>query len=85
MILYILFGQRKERYEGEYAPEALEVCDEYTMDENPAWLGEKKAEYEKDSSFVALEVVEVDMGGKAQDAIRGRLVGRMTISATLSA
>jgi len=35
MILHCLFIQRKEQYEGQYAPELMSAIDEYTWDENP--------------------------------------------------
>lgn len=35
MTVFILFGQRKCDYEGQYAPEVLDVCDEFTRSENP--------------------------------------------------
>ena len=51
MKLHIIFGQRKCLYIGEHAAEALEIADEYTMDENPAWLAEKLAKHQKDKTF----------------------------------
>lgn len=65
MKLHIIFGQRKCRYEGEYAPEALDIADEYTMDENPAWLEERLAEHRKDDSFQSVEVLVVRVPDKA--------------------
>ncbi len=41
MKLYVLFGQRKCTYDGQYAPEALAIADEWTMDENPQYIGEE--------------------------------------------
>ena len=40
MDLHILFMQRKERFEGQFGPEALVCWDEYTRDENPDGFGE---------------------------------------------
>lgn len=57
--VHVLFGQRKCRYDGEYAPEALEICDEYMADENPDWIAEKKMEYEKSNEFSSLAVVPI--------------------------
>lgn len=42
MKLYILFGQRKCTYDGQYAPEALAIADEWTMDENPDYIENEK-------------------------------------------
>jgi len=61
MRLYILMGQRKCRYEGEYAPEALEVINEYGNDENPDFLIEKEAEYEATKEFESLAVIRVEV------------------------
>lgn len=57
MKLYILFGQRIERYPGEYAPEALEVMDEYGMEENPEYLDDKMQEFSKTEEFESLAIV----------------------------
>ena len=59
MKLYILFGHRKERYEGEFAPEALEIMDEYNCDDNPSWLSEKLKEYEQSGDFDLLKIMTV--------------------------
>lgn len=44
MKLHILVGQRHCSHPGQYAPEALAVADEYTMEEDPKWLEEIKME-----------------------------------------
>ena len=59
MKFHILIGQRKCSYPGQYAPEALEVADEYTMDENPEWMGEKREEFGMTDEFDALTVMVV--------------------------
>lgn len=38
MILKVLFIQRHESYEGQYAPEALCCIDEFSYEENPNWI-----------------------------------------------
>lgn len=40
MHLHVWFIQRKERYPGQYAPEARLVADEFTMEESPEYLSE---------------------------------------------
>jgi len=47
MTIFVLFGQRKEDYPGQFAPEALEVISCYGHEENPEFLEEKLAEYTK--------------------------------------
>ena len=59
--LHVIFGQRKESYTGEYAPEALDIADEICMEENPAYLAEKLAEHQKDESFEAVEVIRLEV------------------------
>lgn len=53
MNVRILFIQRKEGYEGEYAPEALLVDDEYTEDDNPKWF---QKEMEKNLKSIGEEL-----------------------------
>lgn len=65
MDFLILVGKRKERYEGEYLPEALEVIDANGNDENPDFLIERKAEAEASNEFDSLAVVRVRVLGDA--------------------
>lgn len=44
MKLYVLFGQRKETYEGQFAPEALDVIDEYSMEDNTEYMDKSLAQ-----------------------------------------
>ncbi len=64
MKIHILFGQRAERYEGEFAPEVLTARDEFTVEENPdGWeseLSSTKAVSGKDMVAMREVVVEVD-------------------------
>lgn len=59
MKLHILFGQRKNQYEGQHAPEALEIADEYTMSDNGGWLKDKHSCYEKTKEFSSLAIIVV--------------------------
>lgn len=65
MKLYVLFGQRKENYPGQYAPEALECIDEWGMEDNGAWIGDKKREFEATGEFESLVIVPLEMDGAA--------------------
>ena len=69
MKLYILFGHRFESYEGQYAPEALEVVDECTMDENSEWIYEKKKKYEETGDFDILKIMVVHIDNKTFDRL----------------
>ena len=63
MDFLILVGQRKQRYEGEYLPEALEVIDANGNNENPEFLINKRDEYERSKEFDSLAVVHVRVPG----------------------
>ena len=65
MDFLILVGQRKQRYEGEYLPEALEVIDANGNDENPDFLIDKRDEYERTEEFDSLAAVRVRVSGAA--------------------
>ena len=65
MDFLILVGQRKQRYEGEYLPEALEVIDANGNDENPDFLIDKRDEYERTEEFDSLAVVRIRVSGAA--------------------
>jgi hypothetical protein len=67
MKLHIIFGQRKCNYPGEYAPEALDIADEYTMDVNPEFLEIKLLEHRKDESFQSVQVLIVKVADQAID------------------
>ena len=82
MRLSILFGQRKEHYEGEYAPEALLVWDEYARDENPEDFDEalEKAKAEQGDGMQAFKVIDIEVD---QDKIRKLLVGAPVLQGTI--
>lgn len=71
MILKVIFGQRKERYEGEFAPEALDVVTEFGYEENPDWLNDKLERLRKElkEDFKRFEIVDVEVSMKAIQAI----------------
>lgn len=51
MDIYILMAQRKERYDGEYGPEALACMSEYEHSDNPEYLDEQKAKADESGEF----------------------------------
>ena len=69
MKIHVILAQRKCRYEGEYAPEALEVADEYAMDDNPDWFYNKLDEYRQDKSFQSVEAIIIKIPDNEIDAI----------------
>lgn len=80
MKLYVLFGQRKCSYEGEYAPEALSIADEWTMDENPQYMGQELDKYIKSKEFTSLEIIPVEV---SLQEIRERLLPPSPIKGTI--
>ncbi len=74
MKLLVLFGQRKESYDGEHAPEALACWTEYDAEGNPegweAAVAEGKKTYGSD--MITYRVIEVWVN---QAQIRDLLIG----------
>jgi hypothetical protein len=61
MKFHILIAQRKCRYQGEYAPEALEVIDEYAMDENPEWYNSQFQKHIDSGDFCVLKTMTISV------------------------
>lgn len=81
MKLFVLFVQRRESFPGEIGPEAVEICDEFTMDESPTWLEKERNAYlSKKSEFVAAEIVEISLSPMSVMLIQDRLTGRLQIT-----
>jgi hypothetical protein len=64
--VFILFGQRNQGYPGQYAPEALEIMDEFAYEENGVWLHDKLAELEKTKEFEGLRIIEINLGASVE-------------------
>lgn len=83
MKLYVVMAQRKERYEGEYAPEALAVIAEYGNDDNPDYLRDEVAQSRASDEFTAVEIVALEV---SDDALMAALFpSRKAIPATVVA
>lgn len=65
MQIHLIVGQRKERYAGEFAPEVLDACDEFTLDENPDLLLKLLCKHREDESFEAVEAVAIEVSTQA--------------------
>lgn len=65
MDFLILVGQRKQRYDGEFAPEALEVIDEIGDGDNPDFLIEKMSEHQDSGDFESIATVRVRVPSEA--------------------
>lgn len=83
MDLYVIFGQRREGYPGEFAVEALDLMDEYGYDDNAEWLTDKVKEYRLSNEFIAVEIVRVRLGPTAEKLIQDRLTGTLQVSGTV--
>ena len=83
MKLLCLFGQRKCRYEGEYAPELLNAVDEFTMDVNPDYIRDAHIKADESGDFSAVALVIVDLGSEGMRAIEDRLNGVFTVKGTV--
>ena len=83
MILYVLFGQRECDYEEQYAPEALETCDEFTMDENPEWMERKAREVSENGEYSSHAIVEIGISKDGMLTIRDRLNKNVMVSGTV--
>lgn len=63
MKLYTMFGQRKQRHEGEFGPEVLLCWDEFSVDENvDGWeeaCQETRSNHQE--SFSAIRVIAVNV------------------------
>lgn len=79
MILKVLFVQQPENYEGQYAPEALVVMDEYSYEENPEWFHKEcESALKKRSPIKASAVIDLEIN---QTAVREILNGPYTLHA----
>lgn len=72
-VIYLLIGQRKVSYPGEFAPEALAVADEFTQDDNPEYLDNELDKYEKSKEFTALEIIKVNVNADFDDILNRRI------------
>lgn len=59
--LYLLFGQRKCSYPGQYEMEVLESCDYVTQDENPSFMKEKYDYYYQSKQFTHLRWISISI------------------------
>ena len=64
MKIYVIFAQRKCSYDGEYAPEALDIISEFGMDENPDYLENKKTEYIRSNEFTSVTIIPINVSDK---------------------
>lgn len=70
MLLYVLFGQRKCDYPGQYSMEALACMDEIGQSDNPEYLEGELAKYDQSGEFDRLSIVGLSV---SEEAIRNVL------------
>ncbi len=61
MNVFVLFGQRKCTYPGEYGLEALACMDEYGHSENPDYLEDERSKYEENQEFDRLSILKLSV------------------------
>lgn len=61
MDVYLIIGQRKNRYPGEYAPEVITAIDYPTLDEQPDIIQTNLKYWRKTDEFVSVEVIKVNI------------------------
>lgn len=64
MKLFVLFGQRKCDYPGQYALEALSCMDEVGQSDNPDYLEGEHARYEQSKEFERLAIIPLEVSEK---------------------
>lgn len=69
MKLHVLFGQRPQYYDGQYAPEALAVIDEFTHDDCDVWIHEQYHEEYAKGVFESLRIIEIEIDRDKLDTI----------------
>lgn len=63
-VLFVLFGQRKCDYPGQYALDALACMDENGQSDNPDYLEGELGKYEQSGEFDRLSIVELAVNEK---------------------
>lgn len=63
MKVHVLYAQRKERYQGEYAPEVLAAIDENGQSDNPEYMTGEKSKAEATGEFENVVVVTLEVNG----------------------
>jgi hypothetical protein len=80
MKLRVLFGQRTCSYDGEYAPESLEVACDSVMDSNPDWIWDKKDEHINTGEFETVELIEIEINDASTQEIYDRITKNLVVT-----
>lgn len=65
MLIHVLFAQRKEAYEGEYAPEALAVMTDNDHSCNPEYLHTEKEKADESQEFENTVILGISVSDAA--------------------
>ena len=69
MKIYLIFGQRKCSYPGQYAPELLEAWDEFAWDENPDIGDTLLQEHIAPGEFESVRIITTEISTKSIEDI----------------
>ena len=64
MKLLIVFAQRKESYEGEYAPEVIAGATEFENDENPDFIQDELKSAQNDDDYISAKIIEIEVSAE---------------------
>ena len=67
MRIYTLWGQRKERYQGQYAPELIAAIDEWGMEENSSYLTDEESKASNSGEFDIIRRILININQKEFD------------------
>ena len=65
VILITLWGQRKESYKGQYAPELIAAIDEYGNEDNPAYLSVEEDKAQRSKEFTHIQYITIELNETA--------------------
>lgn len=69
MKLLVLFGQLKNSYPGQYAPDALACMTEYAHSDNPAYLEGEHAKALESKAYESVALVALNVDGARIDEL----------------
>lgn len=81
MDICVLMAQRKERYEGEYAPEALACNSGPGHDDHPDYLHEEKARADASGEFESTAIIR--FAASSADIMRILRPGQQRVAVTV--
>ena len=80
MNIHIIFAQRKEQYPEQYAPEALECCTEYAIEDGADdWWQKKLDEHKSNPDFVSVKEFVIRFPDAVRVEIRNKLITPLVV------